>query len=291
MSKSPLTASAQVIPFSGTAFTETYPDTPLPPPADIRARNEATGHPGAQNPNRPPPVILPELGLIVKYGRMVKRSEVEAQRYAHQQLQGLVPVPEVMGWAEDSGQGFIYMALIDAPTLAARWNSLTESEKQAICSELKGMVQAWRSLEQDPEDVYIGAVGGRPLNDILVEDNSDLYGPWLGSNAVQSFQNAYGIEIDGQMPIVFTHDDLVPCNILVTDGPNPRVAAIIDWAQAGWYPSYWEWCKAKWVAMPQDDMDDTAQELWREQYLPLVVDPLPDETNYYPWLRFALANL
>jgi hypothetical protein len=69
------------------------------------------------------------------------------------------------------------------------------------------------------------------------------------------------------------------------------VAAVIDWAQAGWYPSYWEWCKAKWVMMPGDDMDDATQEQWRQHYLPLVVDPLPDSTVYYPWFRFWLANV
>jgi hypothetical protein len=42
------------------------------------------------------------------------------QRYVYQQLQGRVPMPEVMGLAEDGNQIFIYMALINAPTLAAR---------------------------------------------------------------------------------------------------------------------------------------------------------------------------
>ena len=34
------------------------------------------------------------------------------------------------------------------------------------------------------------------------------------------------------MPIVFTHDDhLVPPNILLSPPPDPKVAAIIDWAR------------------------------------------------------------
>ncbi|KAL2142341.1 hypothetical protein VTI28DRAFT_1233 [Corynascus sepedonium] len=71
-----------------------------------------------------------------------------------------------------------------------------------------------------------------------------------------------------------------------------RVAAIIDWAQAGWYPSYWEWCKAKWVDMASDlGMDDAAQRQWRERYLSGILEPLPDSSVYYPWLRFALANI
>ncbi|KAK3901457.1 hypothetical protein C8A05DRAFT_34862 [Staphylotrichum tortipilum] len=94
-------------------------------------------------------------------------------------------------------------------------------------------------------------------------------------------------------PVVFTHGDVVACNVLVTRGPHPRVAAVIDWAHAGWYPWYWEWCKAKWVRMPDvwEEMDDAAQEEWQQRWLPLVVGPLPDEGVYYPWLRFALAHV
>ncbi|KAH9841776.1 uncharacterized protein C8Q71DRAFT_829031 [Rhodofomes roseus] len=37
--------------------------------------------------------------------------------------------------------------------------------------------------------------------------------------------------------ICFTHADLHANNILVKDG---RLAAILDWETAGWYPEYWE---------------------------------------------------
>jgi thiamine kinase-like enzyme len=47
-------------------------------------------------------------------------------------------------------------------------------------------------------------------------------------------------------PVFFTHADLNLVNIIVSspdDGPA-RVLAIIDWHQSGWYPAYWEYCKA-----------------------------------------------
>lgn len=136
-----------------------------------------------------------------------------------------------------------------------------------------------------------GAVGRRPLRDVIVRDRSWLRGPWLGSGAVQALHEACDLEIPDQIPISFTHADLVPCNILVTAGPSPRIAAVIDWGQAGWYPSYWEWCKAIWVGMPAESgMDKAVQEQWRQQYLPRIIDPLPDHTVYYPWLRFSMAN-
>lgn len=41
--------------------------------------------------------------------------------------------------------------------------------------------------------------------------------------------------------IVFTHGNLRPNNIIVKNG---RLAAIIKWESAGWYPDYWEFVKA-----------------------------------------------
>jgi len=49
-------------------------------------------------------------------------------------------------------------------------------------------------------------------------------------------------------PIVLTHGDLRPANIIVTAQSPVRVAAIVDWEQAGWYPDYWEYCKAAFTA-------------------------------------------
>jgi len=46
-------------------------------------------------------------------------------------------------------------------------------------------------------------------------------------------------------PVVFTHGDINPQNILISTGPNPQVVAVLDWSQAGWYPAYWEFCKAR----------------------------------------------
>lgn len=46
-------------------------------------------------------------------------------------------------------------------------------------------------------------------------------------------------------PVIFTHGNLHPQNMLISTGPNPQVVSILDWSQAGWYPAYWEFCKAR----------------------------------------------
>ncbi|KAJ5920361.1 hypothetical protein N7516_011219 [Penicillium verrucosum] len=113
---------------------------------------------------------------------------------------------------------------------------------------------------------------------------------WTEDDAVQKFQDGCDIEIDGKVPVVFTHDDLVPPNILLSPGANPVVAAISDWGQAGWYPAYWEYCKARRVRPNPKYFDEDLDEEWNTRYLPTVLDPVDDETVYHPWLWFVLSR-
>lgn len=135
-----------------------------------------------------------------------------------------------------------------------------------------------------------GSLGNQPLNDIFPHDHQDLAGPFHGADAVQEFHNGRDTEVDGEVPVLFTHDDLVPPNILLSPGSNPAVAAVIDWGQAGWYPAYWEYCKARRVRLDPEYLNDDLDEEWNMRYLPTIVDPVDDESVYHPWLWFVLSK-
>ena len=94
-----------------------------------------------------------------------------------------------------------------------------------------------------------------------------LTGPFQGANAVLQFRDACGIEIGGEAPIMFTNDDLVSPNILVSPGLDPKVAAVIDWGQAGWYYTYWAYCKARRVGLHPEHFNGAAQEEWRRSVI------------------------
>ncbi|KAF4506280.1 hypothetical protein G6O67_006381 [Ophiocordyceps sinensis] len=113
--------------------TEIFPDScffkerrasALPPPAEIKAINEKSGNIRAISFNRPPPVILPSLKLVIKYGADVPAIEAQTQRIIHKLLRNVVPVPEIFGWTEYKGQTFIYMDLVEGVTLQDRWATL-----------------------------------------------------------------------------------------------------------------------------------------------------------------------
>lgn len=40
--------------------------------------------------------------------------------------------------------------------------------------------------------------------------------------------------------------------------------AIVDWQQSGWYPDYWEFCKAEYAAEPRSS--------WVTEYVPRILE-------------------
>ena len=95
---------------------------------------------------------------------------------------------------------------------------------------------------------------------------------------------------EADAPIVFTHDDISPPNILVSQGPKPRVMAVIDWCQSGWYPAYWEYCKARNVGLQKPFFDKAEAEEWYFKYLPMIIDPVDEEKVYHPFFYFVLSR-
>ena len=127
-----------------------------------------------------------------------------------------------------------------------------------------------------------GGLGNQPLNEVFLFDHPQFTGPFDGVDAVQKFQKGCDIEIDGEIPVAFAHADLVPPNILLSHGPNLSVTAVIDWGQSGWYPAYWEFCKARRIRARPEYFDDTMEEEWNTKYLPTILDPVDYETIYHP---------
>lgn len=66
---------------------------------------------------------------------------------------------------------------------------------------------------------------------------------WPGI-ALEDIPDPYRQLLPDDATVAFTHADLHPSNIMVSSDSPCRVSALIDWAQSGWYPDYWEYCKA-----------------------------------------------
>jgi hypothetical protein len=87
------------------------------------------------------------------------------------------------------------------------------------------------------------------------------------------------------VPVVFTHGALHPRNIIISAGPNPSVMAILGWEQAGWYPAYWELCKARWECSRRQGLED-----WEAKYLPWILGAEGVGMEFRGWNVGALCQ-
>lgn len=86
------------------------------------------------------------------------------------------------------------------------------------------------------------------------------------------FQDPYREFLPDDGKIRFTHGDLHRRNIMIS-ATTPRVLAVVDWAHAGWYPDYWEYCKALYTSHYTDD--------WRIVWIPKFLDQYTVEFNVF----------
>ncbi|EPQ50891.1 kinase-like protein, partial [Gloeophyllum trabeum ATCC 11539] len=161
-----------------------------------------------------------------------------------------VPIPGNPEYIIDVGRSYVVRDYVEGQVLSKAWDHLQEHEKAMIIAELKGYVNQLRALKPPG---YIGSLDRGRCRDCRMFsmscgpfDNEAQFNNHLVSVLRTHLASPiYRMFLTRMMredhKIVFTHADLHWNNIIVKDG---HVAAIVDWEMAGWYPEYWEYCKA-----------------------------------------------
>lgn len=89
--------------------------------------------------------------------------------------------------------------------------------------------------------------------------------PWLPFPNHESFQDPWRASLPDTGETKLTHGDLHRGNIIVSSTGPPRVLAVVDWAHCGWYPDYWEYCKAAYTSSYKGE--------WRNRWVPMFIEP------------------
>ncbi|KAF2111177.1 kinase-like domain-containing protein [Lophiotrema nucula] len=230
----------------------------FPSPAEVRALNPL---------DRSGVARYEDVGLVVKYGPSVSIAEAICLWVVRKVLQNQVPVPEVYGWKRDGRDVFIYMQLVPGPTLLESWPSLSYEDRLSVCNDLRQMITQLRTIGTDQTPLLIGSVtGGYPLDYVVQGEPSLRSFPspmefhdwlsWLWRRKIEDPQTVPDLWrplLPDDANVVFTHGDLHRRNIIITSTSPVRVAALLDWEQSGWYPDYWEYCKAMFTASDAED--------------------------------------
>lgn len=237
--------------------------------------------------------------FVVKHGRGVQEREGQTLLFlAEQHLVMSVVVPKLyaMYRMPSTGDLVLIMERLPGETLETLWAALKEDEKSLICGKLR---EAFTTIRKIPSYGFYGSVGRGLVPHHLfhsAEADSSICGPfyaetdlnaafskkleqiWTENGAYSFKADFYARQLDKALKDhepVFSHSDLQRKNILVRrqeDQAGPVCdqfdIAIVDWEEAGWYPSYWEYC-CVFVAFE-----------WRDDWpmrLEQIVDPYPGE--------------
>ncbi|PKX91128.1 uncharacterized protein P174DRAFT_463267 [Aspergillus novofumigatus IBT 16806] len=263
------------IDFVDTSFFMAGAARQLPTPTQVRALSKDIDTRAQHTP-----VKYEKLGLLVKFGPHVTTVEALNLWTIKKVFGDDIPVPEVFGWRVDSdGYTFKYMELISGPTL-----------EEAIGDQLSQIMEKLRKLAQDSSERFIGSINRGHLMDYVFIDQPKT-GPFLSVRAFNDWfaslhQLRLGHKYDDPtrslLPdtgdIKLTHGDLNRRNIIVSSTSPVRVV-IVDWQQSGWYPDYWEYCKAVFTCWYEDE--------WRRDYIDRFLHPQTEV--YFAFSEYAMA--
>ncbi len=160
------------------------------------------------------------------------------------------------------------MHKVDGTVPERVWPALEPAQRARIVAQLRLFIAQLRSIPS-PHGRAVWALNGAPLRDARITGEGPV-GPFADEDAFndrllettapyvkRATLSEFRSRLRGDHPIVFTHGDIAPRNIMV-DGDT--VVALLDWEQAGWYPAHWEMVKAMWCP----PYPEAAGDLWME---------------------------
>ncbi|PYH37125.1 phosphotransferase family protein [Aspergillus neoniger CBS 115656] len=264
----------------------------LPSPAEVRALSDDGGMVA-----EPRPVVFEDLNLLVKFGYCVTVTEAQCLWMLKRVFGDKVPVPELYGWRiDEQGHVFIYMELIRGRTLHDSWDDLDSDDKKALCDQLCQIIGQLRQLRHHPSDSkYIGSISRQSPQDYVLREQKPTgpfseikeFNDWFTGlpqarlAPSDRYEDPWREFLPDTGDIKFTHADLHRGNIIVSSSGPARVLAIVDWAQSGWYPDYWEYCKALYTCWYEDE--------WRRDWIDKFLFPRAQEALIFSEYTMAMG--
>lgn len=145
-----------------------------------------------------------------------------------------ISTPEVIyAWTEHN-RSFLILRRIEGSTLRDAWTSLSLSQRHSV---VKTIATYCDFLAQNTSQM-LGSATGRPvLEPYLSSSDSGLLGSLTPEECVRYFSAPTAKYPTLGEDFHFYHPDLGPGNIIVSD--DGRVAGVLDWEAAGYYPTFW----------------------------------------------------
>ncbi|PIL25134.1 hypothetical protein GSI_13023 [Ganoderma sinense ZZ0214-1] len=208
--------------------------------------------------------------VIVKYGRVL-HAELETMLFVKQHTR--IPVPTVHLLFVLGEDTYLVMEYIPGGDLQHLWPSLQEAERQLVLSQLQQYLHDLHAIT--PPSTIPGPIGGGVCRGCWFSEFGA--GPFKSHQELVEWWNSKlppaddpcgnpsdtGERLQADHPLVFTHGDIAPRNLILRDG----VVWVLDWEQAGWYPAYLEYA---FIASETGSWEDPTPKDWKDAMLSLI---------------------
>lgn len=145
-----------------------------------------------------------------------------------------ISTPKVIYAWTDRDRSFLILGRIKGSTLRDAWISLSLSQRRSVVET----IAAYCDLLAKNKSQILKSATGRPLLEpFLSSSDSGLLGLLTPEECVRYFSTPSAECPKFGEDFHFYHPDLGPGNIIVSD--DGRVAGILDWEAAGYYPTFW----------------------------------------------------
>ncbi|KAI9056293.1 kinase-like protein [Trametes sanguinea] len=202
----------------------------------------------------PPPVYVLASNVVVKVSDWGYLHEYEAKTMTLVRQRTTIPVPRVYRFFVHDSICYLVMEYVHGDTLDKCWDSLSNWQKLRIAFTLRNYVQQLRRIRTPQTEQQVPGP---------VTDDPSLpfpcFTPALGEYVVRPFTSyadlrdwmngryragevvrrtpAHCLPFDDSEPLVFTHGDLCPRNLIM--GTDGRIW-LIDFGCSGIYPRWFE---------------------------------------------------
>ncbi|KAF2110426.1 kinase-like domain-containing protein [Lophiotrema nucula] len=192
--------------------------------------------------------------LRIEPSTRAPRHEAEFEALRLVEKYTTIPAPRGVDTFQHSNHSFLLMTAISGTRIGPMLATMTDEQLDAVASSLREYTSELRRIpKRTGSDFQIcNPLGGGILDwriadsrtkELRFRDEAGFHehlteGLFLNENALEQVSISHGVKHN----IVFTHADLNMKNILVDK--RGKIAGIVDWECAGWYPEYWEYTKA-----------------------------------------------
>lgn len=203
------------------------------------------------------------LGLYAKRLDLSQSNEPYALRLLEKHAPG-VPAPLLVDTFHDSrGHERFVMTSLPGERLADVFYCMSYEERDQCADNLACVVDSIRLIPNTTPHLFCNSRGG-PITDhratstecgpFQTEDEFDAH---LTKGVSRKVKEQLSSIRSRNHRSVFTHSDLWMTNLLVQSG---RLSGVVDWECAGFMPEYWEFTKAMYGCV---DNDEGKEFFWR----------------------------